>query len=367
MDVFDLDEENLPEFEFPSKITEAAILARLDEAVVGQNAAKSKLASLFALHVMSASRQDLDVQLPNAILIGPTGVGKTYSMRTASTSLGLPFVSTDCTSFVPAGIVGNQIEDLMLALWKSAEEVLTRGGFRHSNQDVKQLAEVGVVFLDEFDKIATPGKVETQEDSSRRLVQRRLLKCVDGDLVKVGVPARDYSEYVPTGQILDTTRMLFLAGGAFSDIDEHRGRRRNGELYRRLFGVDAIVSEDVRSYGFITELVARFPILVEFEQLKQRELAEILRSNPRSPLRLWENYARVTGIDFEIESGAIDTFAVRASTLNNGARGLQELVFPYLQQRFAAALRSGEESIKIRESDLQFEGPLYRPLGTEDL
>jgi ATP-dependent Clp protease ATP-binding subunit ClpX len=153
---------------------------------------------------------------------------------------------------------------------------------------------------------------------------------------------------------------VFLAGGAFSDIAEHMGRRKNGELYRRLFGPDVVVSEDIRSYGFMTELVARFPILIEFDNLKQRELAEILRSNPRSPLRVWEKYAAFSGMSLAVESKAIDIFAIRASTLQNGARGLQELVFPYLQDRFASARKSGETDILVRAQDLEFEGPLFK-------
>lgn len=357
------DDSETPSFELPQEIDERFIYEALDQAVVGQESAKRKLASLFALHVMGARDHRLDFQLPNAILIGPTGVGKTYSMRTASAALGLPFVSMDSTSFVPAGIVGNQIEDIMLALWKESEELLSRGGFRALPEDVKSTAESGVIFLDEFDKIATPAGAESSEDANRRLVQRRLLKCVDGDLVKVGVPARQYGDdTVPAGQVLDTSRMLFLAGGAFSDIAEHKGRRRNGELYRRLFGPDAVVSEDIRSYGFITELVARFPILVQFEQLKQRELAEILRSNQRSPLRIWEAYAKILGIELSVEDEAIDLFAVRASTLGNGARGLQELIFPYMQERFTAALQMSKSTIKIQTADLRFEGLLYEAM-----
>lgn len=351
---------DLQTFEFQHEIGEKSISDALDQAVVGQAAAKKKLASLFALHIMGARHKELDVQLPNAILIGPTGVGKTYSMRTASAMLGLPFVSLDSTSLVPAGIVGNQIEDVMLALWKESEQLLIRGGYRCEPRDIKRLAESGVIFLDEFDKTATPERKETSQDASRRLVQRRLLKCVEGDLVKVGVPSRNYGDQViPTGEVLDTSRMLFLAGGAFSDIAEHKGRRRNGELYRRLFGPDAVVSEDIRSFGFITELVARFPILIQFEQLSQRELSEILRSNRRSPLRIWEAYAKILDLELEIDDAAIDLFAVRASTLGNGARGLQELVFPYFASRFTEALLTNEKRINIKESDLRFEGLLY--------
>jgi ATP-dependent Clp protease ATP-binding subunit ClpX len=348
-------------FELPSGLNERSLYDVLDQAVVGQVSAKRKLASLFALHIMGSRNQKLDVQLPNAILIGPTGVGKTYSMRTAAAAIGLPFVSIDSTSFVPAGVVGNQIEDVMLALWKESEELLRRSGFRCEPEDIRRLAQSGVIFLDEFDKIATPSRRENPEDASRRLVQRRLLKCVDGDLVKVGVPYRDYGDLtMPSGEVLDTTNMLFLAGGAFSDIEEYKGRRRNGELYRRLFGPDAVVPEDIRSYGFITELVARFPILIQFENLKQRELAEILRSSRRSPLRIWEEYARVLNVELEVDDNAIDLFAVRASTLGNGARGLQELVFPYFAERFSSALEANFPAIKIRESDLRFEGFLYK-------
>jgi ATP-dependent Clp protease ATP-binding subunit ClpX len=301
---------------------------------------------------MGTVEEDLQLQLPNAIILGPTGVGKTYSMSVASASLGLPFVSIDSTSLVPSGIVGLQVEDIAIELWKAAEEILTARSFSSEPADIRELAQHGVVFLDEFDKIATSQETESSEDVSRRLTQRRLLKFVDGDMVRVGVPSRSYSGPTPQDEFLNTGEIFMIAGGAFYGIEKVKQNRKNSLLYRRMFGSDPYVTEDIRNYGIMPELAARFPILIEFQQLHTTDLVKILATSSRSPLRIWKEYASQSGIELSVAEDALEFFAEKAATLGSGARGLHELIFPFFQNRLTEALTNGEIRVHIKASDL---------------
>lgn len=329
----------------------------LEEAVVGQNNSKGRLSVLLSLHLASVDGDGSLPPVPNAILIGPTGVGKTHSMRTLAADFTLPFVVIDATSLVPSGIVGFQVEDIMQLLYDEARRLLVAGGFRSQLADVIWLAERGVVVLDEFDKLAVRAEAAFEEHG-RSQVQRRLLKMAEGSQIRVGVKQRTYGSTDDT--YLDTSRLLVIGSGAFADLDERTaGKRKNSELYRELFGPSAIVAEDVRLYGFLPELVARFPLIIEFEPLQPRDLLEILSRSPDSPLRIWERFADIRGFQLSVENRALALLSTRAAKLGLGARALQQLLFPYLSQRFLEAARRGEQEVIVRGEDLQISGELY--------
>jgi ATP-dependent Clp protease ATP-binding subunit ClpX len=333
-------------------------LARTLKPVVGQEQGKGHLGVLLSLHLATFGDDHQGAPIPNAILLGPTGVGKTYSMRTLADGFALPFVVVDTTSLVPAGIVGLQIEDISQALYKEAERILTNGGYRSRPDDILRLAERGVVFLDEFDKLATPNDQESTTDASRRQVQRRLLKLAEGSMVRVGVKQHTVGRQADL--FLNTSNLLLIAGGAFADLGKRTaGKRRNAELYRQLFGDEATVAEDITVYGFIPELVARFPLIIEFEPLTSRQLVEILTASADSPLKLWERFAAIRGYTLDIEPEALAIIATRASRLNIGARGLQQLLFPYLSHRFIAAERDDVKRIAVTVDNLRPSGALF--------
>lgn len=345
-----------PKSATPDKASPVQLRAILDSKVVGQSQAKDELAMLFSLHLMRYGLQACGKEsgrVPNAILVGPTGVGKTHSMRTMAEAFELPFATIDATSFVPAGVVGAQIEDIARLLWGDAASILRRRAeISYSMEEARRLAEIGIVFIDEFDKLATP--INTAGDPMRRMVQRRLLRVVEGDVVSVGVPSREGS-WEGKGEYIRSDNWLVIVGGAFAQIesDEIRRLRRNDETYRRLFGSDAVVLEDVRNYGFLPELVTRFPHIVSFQQLGPRDLLGILRSRTESPLLIWEMYANHSGIELEIEERALALIASNAARLEMGARGLQALVFPLLHEQFRNCQQAGCRTVRISADRLE--------------
>lgn len=242
-------------------------------------------------------------------------------------------------------------------LYDAAEKILREKGFRALKHDIVALAERGIVFLDEFDKLSTPSNRESQADSSRRQVQRRLLKMVEGDSVRVGVKHR---EGVLEDIFLNTSRLLVIAGGAFADLTERiAGKRKNTEMFSELFGQDAVVSDDIRLYGFMPELVARLPLIIQFDALSPRDLLNILARSPDSPIKVWEEYGGRHGIRLEVSPAALAIIAARAARLQVGARGLQQLLFPYLAERFVEAIESEEEVVAVTEAELQPKSELY--------
>lgn len=355
----DREQAKLPEFGFDQESSISDLHRVLDTAVVGQEAGKGRLSVLLSLHLAMFDEDHSGNPIPNAILLGPTGVGKTHSMRTLADDFALPFAVVDSTSLVQAGIVGMQVEDITQVLHDEASRILREGGFRSTPEDVTRLAERGVVVLDEFDKIATPDESETSSDASRRQVQRHLLKFAEGAKIRVGVKHRFTAE--AGDQFLDTSNLLLIASGAFADLTERTaGKRQQSELYRELFGENAVVAEDIRLYGFLPELVARFPLVIEYEPLDVRELLEILARSADSPLRTWERFASLRGYELEIEPEALAILASRAARLNIGARGLQQLLFPYLSGRFLTAAEEGSERIAVTVQDLQMTSALYK-------
>lgn len=360
---------NMTDSSFPSgslDFSPKELLGHLNTSVIGQESAKQQLSLLFSMHLARTGRRLNEIEtynrvLPRAILIGPTGVGKTHSMRTLSRCLGLPFVIADATSLVPSGIVGMQVEDIMLALWHAAKAMLyKRANSEASVSEITTHAHEGVVFLDEFDKLATGKSAETEGDSGRRLVQRRLLKFIEGDFIRVGVKARE--EEQPPDQYVDTSKLLIIVGGAFSGIDSHSiyAQRTGDEIYRQLFGPGSVVSEDVTHFGFLPELSARLPLIVQYEDLTAQDLEKILRHDTESPLCLWHEYFESMDIELIVEDEAYGILASDAAKLRMGARGLHQLIFPYMADRVGSQQRNGSASIEIRAGDLRYRSPAYQ-------
>jgi ATP-dependent Clp protease ATP-binding subunit ClpX len=351
----------LPVFEFPPAAPPSSLREKLDP-VIGQGRAKDLLTVLFSMHLARCVGQRAAQSLPSAILIGPTGVGKTHSMRTLATAVGLPFVTADATALVPAGIVGYQIEDIMLALYRRADTQLRLGGYRRKEADILAVAERGVLFIDEFDKLATRGGLfQGGDTNSARAVQRRLLKLLEGDFVRVGVKYRD--EEQPKDAYIDTSKLLIIVGGAFANIekDEYVGQRAEPGVYKQL-GIPEgePVSEDITHYGFIPELVARLPIIVRYGSLEPGDLALIMHRPEVSPLEVWRWYLKDLGIAFEFDDEAVVLLAGHAARLKMGARALPQLLFPYLADRLVNQQGNDTGGITVTSDDLQSDSLIYR-------
>ena len=315
----------------PKWISARQLRAHLDTLVVGQVHAKVQLSVLFSMHLSWFNQQRKLSNSPNAILMGPTGVGKTHTIRTAAAYLGLPFVSLDATSLVPSGILGYQMEDVLGDLVKAADEMLAGSGKTRTKDDDIELARRGVIFFDEFDKLAVPPDRTSSAPDGNHSIQRRLLKLVEGAVL--GTSVRQHSLSSKPDRVIDTSGILVLAGGAFAGIEDNRIRsKRPEELKRELSRStpNLVVSADIINYGFIPELVARLPVLIDFVALEETDLTQILDIPEISPLQVWLDHFQGIGKAVTIDDEAKRYAARMAISLRMGARGLQQVIFPYL-------------------------------------
>ena len=300
----------------PSSSSARTIQEKLDTVVIGQKTAKIAISVLLSAHLGAIKRNDKR-ESPNALLIGPTGVGKTHTVQTAVSYLGLPFVNVDSTSLVPSDITqGMTIEAVLIELLVSAQTILAKTNL-YAELSAVDLAKRGVVFLDEFDKL----RAGNDSDWNLR-VQRRLLRLIEGSFPSIRETR---------GQVLDTSEIVFLASGTFDGIrDPNVTSRRPPQLTSTLREPDRVISADLVAYGFLPELVARLPILIPYDSLTSTELYEILNNSAVDPTWVWYGHFKRMGKSLVIENDAKRLIAEHAENLNMGARGLQQVMFPIL-------------------------------------
>ncbi len=330
-------------------MTAPVIKHQLDARVFGQEDAKVRLSQLLAMHLAWCAQPSESHLPPNGLLIGPTGVGKTHTIRTACALLQLPFVVLDATSLVPSGIVGEQVEDVIKRLVEAARQVRLRSGDLVEPDDAVSdadiaLARKGVIFIDEFDKLASSNIGAGYEEPIKLVVQRRLLKLIEGSLLRIGVK---YHNADPDHYI-DTMGILMVGSGAFTGIDSPKLRsRRSPTILSDLIDQKSVIPADVVAYGFIPELVARMPVLINYQPLTRTDLVDILRSD-LSPIRLWQRYCETFNKTFENpDDEVLQLIAEQTVRLNMGARGLQQLLFQRLQREIFEFEQSGEQSYRL--------------------
>jgi ATP-dependent Clp protease ATP-binding subunit ClpX len=312
--------------------------AYLDSFVVKQEQAKAVLATKVCTHFNRINylrknfekKKTLGVGMikNNVLMIGPTGVGKTYIIKLIAQKLGVPFVKGDATKFSETGYVGGDVEDLVRDLVYEA------------NDDI-DLAENGIIYIDEIDKIASARNI-IGHDVSRTGVQRALLKPMEETEVDLKVPHDPVSQiqaiehYRRTGKkekkTVNTRNILFIMSGAFGDLAEIIKKR----LQRQGIGFEAdvrptevpweilkeVAAQDLIEFGFESEFVGRLPVVVVFDELSKDDLVEILK-NPNNPIILSKRQDfRAYGIDIKFEDGALAKIAELAAKEKTGARGL---------------------------------------------
>ncbi|OPX21045.1 MAG: ATPase [Desulfobacca sp. 4484_104] len=309
----------------------------LDEYVIKQERAKSVLATKVCTHfnrIRYALEQGKGPDLGvgsiknNIILIGPTGVGKTYLVKLIAKKIGVPFVKGDATKFSETGYVGGDVEDLVRDLVYEAKDDL-------------ELAQYGIIYLDEIDKIAAAGNL-IGPDVSRTGVQRALLKPMEETEVDLKVPHDPISQiqaieqYRKTGKrekrTINTRNILFIVSGAFNGLDKivrerlskqeigFHGRPRS-KLADRDF-LSQVTAEDLIKFGFESEFIGRLPVVVVLDELTADDLYQILK-NPNNPIIISKKRDfRAYGIDIKFEDQALRRLAELAAAERTGARGL---------------------------------------------
>ena len=297
-----------------------SIKAYLDEHVIGQDKAKIVLSVAISNHYKRITHppKDLDIQKGNVLIVGPTGSGKTLLAKTVAKYLKVPFVVADATSLTEAGYVGDDVESMVNMLVNAA------------NGDIA-LAEKGIIFVDEIDKIARKGEsTSITRDVSGEGVQQALLKLVEGTVCRVSSaggrkhPGTDMME-------INTKNILFIAGGAFVGLKDVIGNRMNGTSIG--FGAkikDAAIEgnlteltpDDLTKFGMIPEFVGRFTTSVSIDQLTKEQLIKVLTGIKNNYIDQYKYLLSLDKIALTFEEGALDQIAENALKLKTGARGL---------------------------------------------
>jgi ATP-dependent Clp protease ATP-binding subunit ClpX len=300
-----------------SQSTPKEIVAHLDTVVVGQADAKKRLAVGVTNHYKRIHEMDHDsggpdelsdvkIEKSNILLLGPTGCGKTFLLKSLAEKLDVPFAISDATTLTEAGYVGEDVETILHRLLIAAD------------YDVEK-AERGIVYIDEIDKLRkSSGNVSITRDVSGEGVQQSLLKMVEGKVCHV--PSQGGRKHPEAHTIqIDTTNILFVCGGAFVGLDEKRA-------------MDQVTPHDLVQYGMIPEFIGRFPVIVELEELGLEDLMAILTEPRDALLKQYRKLCRIDNLDLEFTDDAVAEIAKRASQLKTGARGLRSVVESFMAE-----------------------------------
>ena len=330
-----------------------AIMQYLDEHVVGQTQAKRVLSVAMVNHYKRISRPGTDIQKANLLMIGPTGTGKTLLARTVARYLDVPFVIADATCLTEAGYVGDDVESMIARLLSAA------------NGDVTA-CERGIVFLDEIDKIARKSESATvSRDVSGEGVQQALLKLVEGTRCRVPAPG---SRKGPGSDMvdIDTTNILFIAGGAFVGLERITQNRVQGTAMGFAANIGAaasteiaVVPDDLVRYGMIPEFVGRFCTYVGLQDLSKSELIHILTGVRGNLVAQYQWLFEEDGIDLEFDTESLDLIAERTLQTRTGARGLHnELERVLLPHMFDLPRYRKQDIVKVMINKTQVNTPM---------
>ncbi len=301
------------------------IKAELDEYVIGQEHAKKVVSVAVYNHYKRVADKDATIELEksNMLMLGPTGSGKTYLVKTLARLLNVPLAITDATSLTEAGYIGDDVESVLSKLLAAADNDVER-------------AEHGIIFIDEIDKIAKKRNTNSR-DVSGESVQQGLLKLLEGSEVEVPVGATNKNAMVPMTAI-NTKDILFICGGAFPDLDKIIKKRLNktatigfGSELRDKYDEDKkllekVTVEDLREYGMIPEFLGRLPVVFALQGLDKEQLIQVLQEPKNAILKQYEHLLALDEVKLIFDDDALEAIAERAMEKDTGARALRAIL-----------------------------------------
>lgn len=319
----------------------AEIKAMLDEYVIGQDAAKKVLAVSVYNHYKrilnlpksnryskkrsEAKSDDVEIQKSNVLLLGSTGVGKTYLAQTLAKALKVPFAIADATTLTEAGYVGEDVENILLRLIQAADYDIER-------------AERGIIYIDEIDKISRKSENRSiTRDVSGEGVQQALLKILEGTVSNVppqGGRKHPNQEFIQ----INTANILFICGGAFDKLEDLIAERKGSQMVGFISDIKKndekvkagifkdVTPHDIVKYGLIPELVGRIPVIVSLDSLDEAALVRILTEPKNALVKQYQKLVGMDGAELVFEDEAVAAIAKLAIERNTGARGLRAII-----------------------------------------
>ncbi len=319
-----------PEIDIRNIMPPHKIKAKLDEYVVGQEHAKKVMSVAVYNHykrVATGTMDEIEIEKSNMLMIGPTGCGKTYLVKTLARLLDVPLAITDATCLTEAGYIGDDIESVVSKLLAAAENDVER-------------AEQGIIFIDEIDKIAKK-KNTNSRDVSGESVQQGMLKLLEGAEVEVPVGANSKNAMVPLATV-NTRNILFICGGAFPDLEEIIKQRLNkktsigygAELRDKYDKEKNILSrvtvEDIKKFGMIPEFIGRLPVIFTLEGLGKEMLVKILGEPRNAILKQYQKLLELDEVQLRFEPEALEAIAEKAMEKDTGARALRAIIEEFM-------------------------------------
>lgn len=324
------EEDPKPELDIRNVPAPHIIKGQLDEYVIGQEYAKKVISVAVYNHykrVATDTMDEIEIEKSNMLMIGPTGSGKTFLVKTLARLLQVPLAIADATSLTEAGYIGDDVESVLSKLLASADN------------DVEK-AERGIIFIDEIDKIAKK-KSTTNRDVSGESVQQGLLKLLEGADIEVPVGATSKNAMVPLTTI-NTRNILFICGGAFPELDKIIKARLNKQASIGFSSplkdkydndpniFEKVIVDDLREFGMIPEFLGRLPILFTLQGLTKEMLVKVLKEPKNAILKQYKKLLALDEVDLIFDDSAMEAVAEKALEKKTGARALRAIIEEFM-------------------------------------